>query len=72
MARIHQGKASPDWRKAQYSVANGACIEVASVDGMVAIRDSKKPNGTVLYYTPLEFNAFVHGAKNGEFDDLCK
>jgi Domain of unknown function (DUF397) len=66
------GSCGPDWRKAQYSVGNGACVEVASIDGMVAIRDSKNPDGAVLFYTPVEFHAFLDGARKGEFDDLCK
>jgi hypothetical protein len=59
------------WRKAQRSVSNGACVEVAPADGMIAMRDSKDPGGPVLMYTPDEWRAFLHGAKAGEFDDLC-
>jgi hypothetical protein len=67
------GSSGPDlaWRKAQSSVANGACVEVAPADGMIAMRDSKKPGGPVLTYTPAEWRAFLDGAKKGEFDDLC-
>jgi hypothetical protein len=59
-----------DWRKAQLSVNNGACVELARANDMIAIRDSKDPAGPVLMYTPTEWHAFLHGAKNGEFDDL--
>jgi Domain of unknown function (DUF397) len=59
------------WRKAQTSVGNGACVEVAPSQGGVAVRDSKDPGGPVLTYTPAEWHAFLHGAKAGEFDDLC-
>jgi hypothetical protein len=59
------------WRKAQLSVGNGACVEVAPAAGMVAVRDSKDPSGPVLRYTSAEFHAFLDGAKNGEFDNLC-
>jgi Domain of unknown function (DUF397) len=59
------------WRKAQRSVGNGACVELAPLEGMVAMRDSKDPDGPVLVYTPAEWRAFLHGAKAGEFDDLC-
>jgi hypothetical protein len=59
------------WRKAQLSVSNGACVELAPVNGMVALRDSKDPDGPVLMYTAAEWRAFLHGAKAGEFDDLC-
>ena len=59
------------WRKAQLSTNNGACVEVASVVGKIALRDSKDPYGPILLYTPTEFNAFLDGAKKGEFDDLA-
>jgi len=59
------------WRKATISVGNGACVEVAPYREMVAVRDSKDPDGPVLAYTQAEWRAFLHGAKAGEFDDLC-
>jgi hypothetical protein len=59
------------WRKAQLSVANGQCVEVAPTEGMIVIRDSKDPSGPVLRYTTAEWQAFLDGAKKGEFDDLC-
>jgi Domain of unknown function (DUF397) len=58
------------WRKARSSVANGACVELAPVNGMVAVRDSKDPDGPVLRYTEAEWAAFLDAAKQGEFDDL--
>jgi Domain of unknown function (DUF397) len=60
-----------DWRKAQGSIGNGACVELAPVDGMIAIRDSKDPDGPVLRYTAVEWHAFLDGAKKGEFDHLA-
>jgi hypothetical protein len=58
------------WRKSTAS-GDGACVEVAPLpDGGVAVRDSKDPGGPVLRYTPLEFAAFLQGARAGEFDDL--
>ena len=59
------------WRKAQLSTTNGSCIEIASLAGKIAMRDSKDPGGPVLVYTPTEFAAFLDGAKRGEFDDLA-
>ncbi len=58
------------WRKATASGANG-CVEVAALSHGVAIRDSKNPDGPVLRYTQHEWNAFLDGAKNGEFDALA-
>jgi hypothetical protein len=56
------------WHKARSSTVNGQCVEIASVVGKIAIRDSKDPSGPILVYTPAEFSAFLEGARNGEFD----
>ena len=59
------------WRKASKSNQSGGCIELApAADGGVAIRDSKNPNGPVLFYTPLEFRLFIGAVKACEFDEL--
>ena len=57
------------WRKSTKSYTNG-CVEVAFVDGRVAVRDSKAPSGPVLVFTPFEWAAFLGGARDGEFDHL--
>ena len=44
------------------------CVEVAFVEGAVVVRDSKNPDGARLVFTPKEWDAFVEGAKDGEFD----
>ena len=36
--------------------------------GQVALRHSRDPDGSVLIYTPREWDAFLKGAKGGEFD----
>jgi hypothetical protein len=70
MAQQRFAGADLRWRKARRSQANGACVEVAPLNGMVAVRDSKDPAGPRLLYTTAEFAAFLDGAKKGEFDDL--
>ncbi|WP_235609360.1 DUF397 domain-containing protein, partial [Frankia casuarinae] len=48
---------------------NGQCVEVAFLDaGLVAVRDSKNQGGPVLIFTPGEWDAFLGGAKDGEFE----
>ena len=55
------------WRKSSWSNANG-CVEVAFVQGQVAVRDSKDRTGPVLVFTPHEWQAFLRGVRAGEFD----
>ena len=59
------------WIKSRHSNAEGNCVEVATLlDGDVAMRNSRDPDGPALVYTPAEVAAFVAGAKEGEFDHL--
>lgn len=55
------------WRKSTRSGTNG-CVEVAFVQGQVAVRDSKQRGGPVLVFTAHEWEAFLSGARVGEFD----
>jgi Domain of unknown function (DUF397) len=55
------------WRKASYSSSNGGtCVEVArNLPGIVAVRDSKNPDGPVLTFTPNDWQTFAAGVKAG-------
>jgi Domain of unknown function (DUF397) len=60
------------WRKSTASNPSGSCVEVAALpSGEIAVRNSRFPTGPALVYNRVEMAAFVAGAKNGEFDDLC-
>ncbi|MCW2882923.1 MAG: putative regulatory protein [Sphaerisporangium sp.] len=55
------------WRVAR-DCNTSNCVTVAVTDGMVALRDTKDPDSPVLLYTESEWQVFIDGAKNGEFD----
>ena len=69
MGRTDSNQGS-SWRKSKYSKGDGACVDVASNDGMVVIRDSKNPDGPAVRYTAAEWSAFLDRARKGEFDNL--
>lgn len=54
------------WRTSSYSANGNNCVEVALVDGQVAVRDSKDRGGPVLYFTGSEWRAFLADARDGE------
>jgi hypothetical protein len=57
------------WRRSSRSEAGGQSVEVAFLpDGFMAVRDSTKPEGPALIFTPAEWDAFVGGVQDGEFD----
>jgi Domain of unknown function (DUF397) len=59
------------WRKSRRSNSQGTCVELAGLpDGEIAVRNSRHPDSPALIYTPAEMDAFIRGAKDGEFDDL--
>ncbi|MEV5409743.1 DUF397 domain-containing protein [Thermopolyspora sp. NPDC052614] len=65
------------WRKSHRSGNGANCVEVAVTNiaktasgRLFLVRDSKKPQGSVLAFTPVEWDAFIGGVKSGEFDHL--
>jgi hypothetical protein len=59
------------WRKSARSNPSGNCVELAALPGGgFAVRNSRHPEGPALIYTRAEIEAFIGGAKDGDFDDL--
>ncbi|WP_329520176.1 DUF397 domain-containing protein [Spirillospora sp. NBC_01491] len=52
------------WRKSSRTGSQGNdCVEVARPHHMVAVRDSKDPDGPVLSFGPRAWREFVSGVK---------
>ncbi|WP_329089273.1 MULTISPECIES: DUF397 domain-containing protein [unclassified Streptosporangium] len=58
------------WRKATKSGPNGGdCLEVAPLSGgRVGLRDTEAPERAPFVVSTSVWDAFVDGAKKGEFD----
>jgi hypothetical protein len=52
------------WHKSSYSSQDGNCVEVArNLPGLVAIRDSKEPDGPKLAVSPETWRVFIRGVR---------
>ena len=59
------------WRISSFSGDQGSCVELAlAPDGRVAVRNSNHRDAGTVLFTRREMDAWVKGAKAGEFDDL--
>ena len=57
------------WRKSRYSNPSGNCVEAAQLPaGAVAVRNCRYPDGPALIFTRAEWEAFLLGARDGDFD----
>jgi hypothetical protein len=57
------------WHKSSYSSGSGSnCVEVAVIPGVVAIRDSKDPNGPAHVVTAEAFCDLITRIKRGDLD----
>lgn len=55
-------------RKSSFSGSNG-CVEVLLLpDGSISLRDSKDRSRPAHLFDAIEWNAFLAGVRNGEFD----
>jgi hypothetical protein len=52
------------WRKSSYSGNSGNCVEIAALGTVVAVRDSKEPDGPVLVIARAQWRQFIWSTKN--------
>ncbi|MFD7528758.1 MULTISPECIES: DUF397 domain-containing protein [unclassified Streptomyces] len=43
-------------------------VQIAFVEGFIAMRNAGKPGSPSIVFTPAEWRAFVVNARDGEFD----
>jgi hypothetical protein len=56
------------WRKSTAS-GTGNCVEVSFLGGSILMRHSRSPHGPVLSFSRPEWDAFLTGVREGEFDN---
>ena len=53
-----------EWRKSSYSGQSGNCVEVArNLPGLVAVRDSKEPDGARLVVSQETWRVFIRSVR---------
>lgn len=57
-----------EWFKSSYSNNNGGCVSVRFIEGFAQVRDDKALDGPVLVFNRGEWESFLLGAFNGEFE----
>ncbi len=79
MSSIHNGMDASaltgvTWIKSQRSGPTGGnCVEVAFLaGGEIAMRNSRDPGGPALIFTRSEWDAFLGGARDGEFSEPAR
>ena len=59
------------WRISSFSGDQGSCVQLAPTpDGRIAVRNSNHPDAGTVFFTRREMDAWLKGARAGEFDDL--
>ena len=60
---------STGWRKSSRSGQEGGdCVEMTDLTSLVAVRDSKNPDGPKLIFSRRELGMLVERVKSGDLD----
>lgn len=66
---VSETRPSTVWRKSSRSGSGGGqCVEIAAFTGLVAVRDSKAPDGPVLAVRPSAFRRLAEDIRRGQHD----
>ncbi|POX43512.1 DUF397 domain-containing protein [Streptomyces sp. Ru73] len=59
-----------DLTRAQWQPSGQAVgdVQIAFVDGFIAMRDRRSPDGPAVVFSPGEWRGFMLRARDGEFD----
>lgn len=59
---------STTWRKSSFSNPHGNCVELAELAaGLIAVRDSRDPDGPAQLYPRAAIAAFVRAVRQDDF-----
>jgi hypothetical protein len=57
-----------EWRKSTRSGQGADCVEIASAENTIAVRDSKNPDGPSLGFGRTTWRHFSGHVKSGTYD----
>ncbi|TDE29991.1 DUF397 domain-containing protein [Actinomadura sp. 6K520] len=57
-----------NWRKATASQGSQGCVELAPLPGLIAVRDSKDPDGPTMFLARDAWRRLTEQANRGNLD----